>query len=175
MRSARSTRASPLTSARVRPGQRKPDALAAVDRPREAPRDDIVRIRAGDPSDSVDDDRPTVLLVEDNELVRVCTADMLGELGYRVEEAASGEEAAARLRRRPLPDFIVTDHAMTGITGVDLARLAHAHFPNLPVLLISGCSDLASVPPDLICLPKPFLKTQLGDHLDLLAARAAAR
>ena len=100
---------------------------------------------------------------------------MLVDLGYRVTEAATGEEAAALLRNRLRPDYIITDHYMPGMNGVELARLAHAHFPRLPVLVISGGANLKAVPPDLVCLTKPFLKTQLADHLELLATRAAAK
>lgn len=108
---------------------------------------------------------PILLLVEDHELVRACTAEMLVDLGYRVVEADSAEEAIRHLRHGLRPDLMVTDHLMPGMNGVDLARLAHASFPSLPILVVSGSSELGAVPPDLSCLPKPFLKSQLADHL----------
>ncbi len=62
------------------------------------------------------------LLVDDEKLVRMSTADMLGELGYAVVEAASGEEAMRLVDRGAHFDLLVTDHLMPGLTGTDLAR-----------------------------------------------------
>ncbi|WP_323162549.1 response regulator, partial [Pseudomonas rhodesiae] len=66
--------------------------------------------------------RGTVLLVDDEELVRASTAYMLAELGYCVVEAASGEQALELMHTKQPFDLLVTDHLMPGISGTELAR-----------------------------------------------------
>lgn len=66
--------------------------------------------------------RGIVLLVDDEEAVRLSTADMLVELGYEVREASSAEEGLALIRSGEKLDLVLSDHLMPGMTGVDLAR-----------------------------------------------------
>ena len=87
----------------------------------------------------------TVLLVDDEPLVRASTADMLAELGYEVVEAESGHEALALLDMR-VPDLVITDHLMPGLSGTDLAQILAAERPGLPVLIVSGYADLDGLP-----------------------------
>jgi PAS domain S-box-containing protein len=83
-----------------------------------------------------------VLLVEDNELVRLHVADQLHELGYRVTLANNGAEALEILRTHNHFDLLFTDVVMPGgLNGPDLAREAHKLNPNLPVLFTSGYTD----------------------------------
>ena len=63
-----------------------------------------------------------MLLVDDEELVLSSTSDMLGELGYKVIEASSAEEALQLMGAGLKPDLIVTDHLMPRMNGVELAR-----------------------------------------------------
>jgi PAS domain S-box-containing protein len=111
----------------------------------------------------------TILLVDDEQLVRLGTADLLGDLGYRVVQASSGSEAL-RLLRDDRFDIMVTDYLMPGISGVDLAREAKAIAPGLPVLLITGYSDIAEGPgTELPRLTKPFRQIDLAQRVsDLL-------
>jgi len=113
-----------------------------------------------------------VLLVDDHDLVRASTAEMLGDLGYRVVEAGSGEEAVQLLDNGLHADLMVTDHMMPGISGAELAILARARLPDLPVLLVSGYSDPKGVPADLLCLTKPFRKAVLADRIAALGRPA---
>ena len=106
----------------------------------------------------------TVLLVDDEDLVRASTADMLVDLGFEVVEARSGTEALARLATTGPFDLLVTDHLMPGMTGVELARAAVGRQPGLPVLVVSGYSDAVGLAADLPRLEKPFRQA------DLLAA-----
>lgn len=64
----------------------------------------------------------TVLLVDDEELVRLGTAEMLRDLGHRVREASNGAQALALLDRGLEPDAVVTDYMMPGMTGGELAE-----------------------------------------------------
>lgn len=108
-----------------------------------------------------------VLLVDDEELVRLSTADMLMELGYSVVEAASAGEALQLLANDTQPDIVITDHLMPGMTGTELAQMVRDDWPAVNVLIISGYAESAGVSPDLPRLTKPFVSS------DLTAALAA--
>ena len=107
----------------------------------------------------------TALLVDDEEFVRLTTADMLGDLGYRVIEAASAEDALALIAAGTAFDLLVTDHLMPGMTGTALARAAREHRASLPVLIVSGYADVEGIAPDLPRLTKPFRKSDLAASL----------
>lgn len=106
-----------------------------------------------------------VLLVDDDALVRMSTADMLGELGYQVVEATSAEEALLMMRDGLSADLLVTDHLMPGMTGVDLVRALRTLRPALPALVISGYSEAEGIAADLPRLTKPFRLPDLAAGL----------
>ncbi|MGK6324638.1 PAS domain-containing protein [Sphingomonas sp. DT-51] len=112
--------------------------------------------------------RGTALLVDDEELVRMSTADMLMDLGFEVVEATSGEEALQLIRTGFEPDVLVSDHLMPGISGVDLARAARELQPTLPVLIVSGYAEVEGLAPDLPRLTKPFRNTELAASVALI-------
>ena len=114
----------------------------------------------------------TVLLVDDEALVRASTADMLTELGYEVVEAESGQDALALVDLR-LPDLVITDHLMPGLSGTDLAMILATERPGLPVLIVSGYADLDGLPTDLPRLTKPFRQADLAERLAELKPRRA--
>jgi len=125
----------------------------------EAPRDPIASQTS----------KGAVLVVDDEELVRISAADMLEELGYSVVQAASAEEAIRLLEGRLRPDLVVTDHLMPGLTGVDLARVVKARLPQASVLVMSGYADLEGLDPDLPRLTKPFLISDLSAAISALS------
>jgi len=102
-----------------------------------------------------------ILLVDDEYLVRFSTADMLGELGYEVAEAASAEEALALIENGLEPDLVVTDHLMPGLSGTELARRLSQERPGLPTLIISGYAGLEGLAPEFERLTKPFRRDEL--------------
>jgi PAS domain S-box-containing protein len=106
-----------------------------------------------------------VLLVDDEELVRMSTAEMLGDLGYDVVEASSAEEALERLHRGLRPDLLMTDHLMAGMNGTDLARLVRSEQAEVKVLVVSGYAESEGVAPDLARLAKPFREAELAERL----------
>lgn len=110
----------------------------------------------------------TVLLVDDEELVRVSTADMLGDLGFEVIEAKSAEDALLLIREGFRPDLLVTDHLMPGMNGTDLARIVQAEQPDTRILLVSGYAETEGVAPDLPRLTKPFRNDELAAILAAL-------
>lgn len=82
---------------------------------------------------------PTVLVVEDEALIRFDVADFLREGGYHVVEAASGEDALAILTSGRRIDLVFTDIQMPGqLDGLALARWCLAHRPQIKVILTSG-------------------------------------
>jgi signal transduction histidine kinase/CheY-like chemotaxis protein len=117
----------------------------------------------------------TLLLVDDEALVRSGTADMLQEFGYQVLEASSGAEALTILREQPA-EFraLVTDFLMPGMNGAALASEARRIIPDLPVLLITGYlnSGEASLG-DLPRLAKPFRQADLATHIARVISREA--
>ncbi len=115
------------------------------------------------------------LLVDDEDVVRVTTADMLGELGYRVIEASSAEDALGLIEGGVAIDLLITDHLMAGMSGAELAHIVHRSHPALPILLISGFAEMAEVAPDLPRLAKPFRQAELAKSvMALMAAGQAA-
>ncbi|MBI0476688.1 PAS domain S-box protein [Sphingomonas sp. MA1305] len=114
--------------------------------------------------------RQTVLLVDDEPLVRGSTALMLAELGYAVIEAGSAEQALSILDGRPGVDLLVTDHLMPGMTGTELARETRRRWGHLPVLIISGYADVDDIAADLPRLAKPFRTMDLMRSLTTMAA-----
>ena len=104
-----------------------------------------------------------VLVVDDDPLICAATADLLEDLGYRVVEAASGQHALDLLRRGTQVDLIITDHAMPGITGTELAHRISAYWPDLPVILATGYADLPNgEDAGLPRLSKPFRQAGLA-------------
>jgi CheY-like chemotaxis protein/anti-sigma regulatory factor (Ser/Thr protein kinase) len=106
----------------------------------------------------------TVLLVDDEPLVRASTADMLVEMGFEVVEADSGADALALIDTR-VPDLVITDHLMPGLSGTDLALILAAERPGLPVLIVSGYAELDGLPADLPRLTKPFRQADLAERI----------
>ena len=107
--------------------------------------------------------RATILLVDDEELVRMGTADMLGDLGYDVVEANSGAEALRLLRSGTEPELLVTDYLMPGMNGVELVEQARALRPSMRAMLITGYSDIAEGPgSSLPRLGKPYRQADLA-------------
>jgi CheY-like chemotaxis protein len=87
----------------------------------------------------------TVLVVEDDREVREVALAVLEAAGYRVIEAASGDDAHRLLRTCPdlRVDVLFTDVAMPGrLDGVDLANAARSLRPGLPVLYATGFANL---------------------------------
>jgi PAS domain S-box-containing protein len=114
------------------------------------------------------------LLVDDEEIVRASTADMLKEFGYEVQEAESGEAAMALIVQGLTPDLLVTDHLMPGMTGVELVLRVRKRFRELPVLIVSGYADVEGLAPGLPRLTKPFRSGELAAKIAGLTPVAGA-
>ncbi|HEX4182835.1 MAG TPA: response regulator [Caulobacteraceae bacterium] len=108
--------------------------------------------------------RATVLLVDDDALVSAGTAAMLEDLGHEVIEVDTAREALKQLEANHRIDFLITDHAMPGMTGAELANQVRERYPELPIVLATGYAEL----PARLCsvsyprLSKPFLQRDLA-------------
>jgi CheY-like chemotaxis protein len=119
----------------------------------------------------------SVLVVDDDLLVLDSVAAMLDDLGHAVIEARSGEEAVQLLRRMPKIDIVVTDYAMPGMNGLQLAEAVAAERPGTPVVLCTGYAELlGSAQPHLPRISKPFDQAALVAVIDeVMRAQAASR
>ncbi|WQO29905.1 PAS domain-containing protein [Microvirga lotononidis] len=114
----------------------------------------------------------TVLLVEDDDLIRSSTAEMLAELGHRVLEAGDAASALTLLEASSI-DLLVADVGLPDLSGAELARRAMRIRPRLGVVFATG-DEAVSAEPDLrsaVLLVKPYS----GDDLAQALASAIAK
>ena len=104
----------------------------------------------------------TVLLVEDEPMVRRVIGRALREFGYRVEYAANGREALDQLNSPGIAvNIVITDLVMPEMGGRELAEKLAERFPDLPVLFTSGYTDGEAVRRVLVEERRPFLQKPL--------------
>ena len=114
---------------------------------------------------------PTLLVVEDDDIVRMLIVDVLEELEYQTLEAASGETALAILQDRSKTiDLMMTDVGLPDIDGKELAMQARALRPDLPILFASGYAENIEVPDGMHVIGKPFSIDQLRDKVKSILA-----
>jgi PAS domain S-box-containing protein len=106
-----------------------------------------------------------VLLVDDEPLVRECTADMLTDLGYEVIEAKSAEEALSLLENDTGVDGVISDYLMPGLSGAELVQVLRVRGFAVPVLIISGFAHPLHIAPDQPFLTKPLTQAELAASL----------
>jgi CheY-like chemotaxis protein len=122
----------------------------------------------------------TILLVEDEAGVRSFAVQVLEDAGYRVVEAASGEDAVAITGSLDAQvDLLLTDVVMTGINGRVLAERLRALYPGLRILYMSGYTDDIVVRTGVTTegaafLAKPFTPETLLDRVRTMLAAGAA-
>lgn len=106
-----------------------------------------------------------ILLVDDEELVRNATAEMLRELGHEVVEAASASGALALVEDRPDIEVIVTDYLMPGTRGNELIEQVRKLRPDIKTILITGYARVAGDQPGVARLSKPFRAADLAREI----------
>jgi CheY-like chemotaxis protein len=120
----------------------------------------------------------TVLVVEDEVLIRLVIADYLRECGYRVHEAVNAEEAVAILESPEVSvDVVFSDVEMPGsMDGFGLARWVRANKPGTQVILTSGAERSADIAATLCeagpLLEKPYPSQDVVDRIKQLTAKA---
>jgi signal transduction histidine kinase len=116
----------------------------------------------------------TVLVAEDEELVRKMVRSVLEDHGYTVIEAVNGEDALQLLSQHRGPvDALLTDTVMPRMGGLELARRVRKSFPRLPVLFMSGYAgedvqERGLLEPGVPFVQKPFSPTVLAERVRAL-------
>lgn len=105
------------------------------------------------------------LVVDDEKSVRDTVRAFLEADGYRVHTATDGREAISSARR-DMPDVVLLDLVMPGMSGVDVLKELHAMDPDVPVIMVTEYPDSESMKealrhPPVILLPKPVEKAVL--------------
>jgi PAS domain S-box-containing protein len=120
----------------------------------------------------------TILVVDDQSDVREVVAAYLETLGFQAVHAATGRTALGLLGEGSTIDALVVDYAMAEINGIELAQAARAKCPDLPVVIMTGYSDISGIDaqiPYAVLLKKPFRINDLASSVEraLRAARGA--
>ena len=119
------------------------------------------------PASSTEAKSLRVLLVDDDILVSMGAADMLLDLGHSVTEAQSGAHALKLLESDAPFDVVVTDYAMPGMNGLELAQRIKGTYPRLPIVLATGYAELpADRSIEFGHLSKPYTAEDLAAALE---------
>ena len=117
----------------------------------------------------------TVLVVEDDEILRTCTANVVADAGFTPVEAANADEAFAILENRSVIALLFTDIQMPGsMDGLDLARTVHERWPAIKIILVSGRAELSERkrPVNSRFFQKPFAMKQMIEGLqEMISSR----
>jgi len=114
----------------------------------------------------------TILAVDDDPLILLNTAAMLEDLGHRVLEAASPHEALILFEQYPEIDLVMTDQAMPGMTGTQLAARIEVIRPNVPMILATGYGELPEgMRATVVKLGKPFNQSALESAISEAISR----
>ncbi|VVP54643.1 Sensor histidine kinase RcsC [Pseudomonas fluorescens] len=109
----------------------------------------------------------TILVVEDDDIVRMLIVDVLEELEFKVLEADGSEQALEWLRNQGEKiHLMMTDIGLPGMDGRELATKARTLHPALPILFASGYAETIDVPADMHVIGKPFSIDQLRDKVN---------
>lgn len=118
--------------------------------------------------------RPTILVVEDEVLVRLDLVSTLEDAGYQTLEASSAAEAISILQRRPEISVVFTDIQMPGdMDGLALAHFVRERWPPTIIVVSSGRVQPApgEMPENVWFLAKPYERRTLGSILSEVAAK----
>ena len=108
-----------------------------------------------------------LLVIDDDEHVRVALAEMFRSAGYNVTEAENGQVGLSLLEALN-PALAVIDFIMPGLNGAEVARLARAKLPSLPIIFVSGFADTLALDEigNAVILRKPVGPQALLEAVD---------
>jgi CheY-like chemotaxis protein len=116
-----------------------------------------------------------VLVVEDDEMLRMCAANVVADAGFTPIEAANADEAVAILESRADITLLFTDIQMPGsMDGLGLARTVHDRWPAIKIILVSGRAELSERdrPANSRFFQKPFATKLIIEGLqDMIRSR----
>ncbi|AVJ22779.1 MULTISPECIES: response regulator [Pseudomonas] len=108
----------------------------------------------------------TILVVEDDPIVRMLIVDVLEELEFKVLEAADAGEALAQVQNiDQIIDLMMTDVGLPDMDGKQLAAKVRELRATLPILFASGYAENIDVPDGMQVIGKPFSIDQLRDKV----------
>ncbi|MDO8410740.1 MAG: response regulator [Phenylobacterium sp.] len=140
--------------------------------------DDEVAAEAPSADAAPHGDGQRVLVVEDDPAVRLLVREVLEELGYFPVEAAE-PHAAIPILASPMPfDLLISDVGLPGMNGRELAEIARAHRPHLPILFITGYAENATIRADFLgakmsMVAKPFRLEELAAKINEMVGVSA--
>lgn len=113
----------------------------------------------------------TVLVVEDDDAVRLLICEVLRELSYRPLEADSADTAVPLLQGTNVIDLMVSDVGLPGMNGRQLAEVARQYRPKLPILFVTGYAENAAMKAsflglDMEMISKPFAVEMLAQKIN---------
>jgi CheY-like chemotaxis protein len=122
---------------------------------------------------------PTILVVEDEVLIRLSVGEYLRDRGYRVLEAVSAEEAQRIFRGAEAVELLFSDVDLgKGMDGLELAAWVRQHYPAVRILLASGVTRLVE-DAERLCdgpfLSKPYSYEVLAGHIERALALSGRR
>jgi DNA-binding NtrC family response regulator len=116
-----------------------------------------------------------VLVVEDDEMLRMCAADVVADAGFTPVEAANADEAISILESRSDIALLFTDIQMPGsVDGLGLAQAVHDRWPAIKIILVSGRVELSERerPANSRFFQKPFAMKQMIEGLqEMISSR----
>ncbi|MBV7585925.1 response regulator [Pseudomonas sp. PDM33] len=120
-----------------------------------------------------------VLVVEDNDLVRMLTVEVLEEIGYQVLQAEDAEEALPILQGDTAIHLLLTDVGLPGMNGEELASAAREARPELPILFATGFAEIVHIDGSELAtrmsmIAKPFSIDALRDKVNGMLGRKDA-
>ncbi len=121
------------------------------------------------PSSHTQQPTPTVMVVDDNILIRLMVTNILNDHGMRALPAACAQEALAIMDELDAdPHLLISDISMPGMSGIEMAKIAEGRCPGLKVLFISSRPELSDDiqrqgVSDTRLLRKPFQRADLLD------------
>ena len=116
----------------------------------------------------------SILVVEDDAIVRESMVSSLEAFGHTVAQASDGE-SGLRALAEARPDLLITDYLMPGITGAELMRQARAIYPGMPMIIATGYADMHAIDQVLgsdILLRKPFPLAELAASVERALGRS---
>ncbi|PHR19069.1 MAG: hybrid sensor histidine kinase/response regulator [Hoeflea sp.] len=124
---------------------------------------------AAEATDTSEPRRLTVLLVEDEALIRINTADMLEDLGHEVIDAGTAAEAIEAVADRDF-DILVTDVGLPDMKGGELAKELRRKYPDIGIVFATGESQIPDgADADAVLLAKPYSDESLKAALDKIS------
>jgi CheY-like chemotaxis protein len=120
------------------------------------------------PATSSSDDE--IVVIDDDDGVRTFIVESLQSLGYSVRAASNGAAGLALIKNK-IPDLLLVDFAMAGMTGLDVIREVRCIEPTLPTILATGYAEMDSIEQaasSIRILRKPFQIDQLAGTIQEL-------